>query len=76
MCHTSKKKKKNQQNKFNTVRYHFAFVPNMHNNVKRYTNRQMNELNMVRIEHSLTFYHIRTISTVNEVLNNEQWMNL
>lgn len=70
------KKKKNQQNKFNTVRYHFAFVPNMHNNVKRHTNRQMNELNMVRIEHSLTFYHIRTISTVNEVLNNEQWMNL
>lgn len=44
----------------------------MHNNVKRHTNRQMNELNMVRIEHSLTFYHIRTISTVNEVLNNEQ----
>lgn len=34
MCHTSKKK--NQQNKFNTVRYHFAFVPNMHNNVKRH----------------------------------------
>lgn len=33
----SHKQNKNQQNKFNTVRYHFAFVPNMHNNVERHT---------------------------------------
>lgn len=69
----SHKQNKNQQNKFNTVRYLFAFVPNMHNNVERHTNRQMDKLNMVRVEHSLTFYHTRTICTVNEVIiNNEQ----
>lgn len=73
----SHKQNKNQQNKFNTVRYHFAFVPNMHNNVERHTNRQMDKLNMVRVEHPLTFYHTRTVCTVNEVIiNNEQWLNL
>lgn len=45
----------------------------MHNNVERHNNRQMDKLNMVRVEHSLTFYHTRTICTVNEVIiNNEQ----
>lgn len=45
----------------------------MHNNVERHNNRQMDKLNMVRVEHPLTFYHTRTICTVNEVIiNNEQ----